>query len=149
MTEIKNTQRNQRELDKFGGDGDYWVHLKRFQFLERAEKFSEEVQERGFQPKQYYGFTDKTHPLMILIGPYSSKDEALKIVNRIRSLDIGEIDDKKTKKPRVSEKVDSEFGKIDNENLINFVFKSQRENLDSSKTIEEKIAFNILLYQKT
>ena len=89
-----NTQRNQRELDKFGGDGDYWVHLKRFQFRERAEKFSEEVQERGFQPKQYYGFTDETHPLMILIGPYSSKDEALKIVNRISSLDIGEIDDK-------------------------------------------------------
>ena len=118
----------------------YWIHLKRFQFHERANKFSEEVQKKGFQVTQYYGFNE-SHPLMVLVGPHSSKDEAIKIVNQIRSLDIGEIDDKKTMKPKVSGKVDSEFGKIDNENLINFVFKIQSENLDSSKTIEEKIAF--------
>ena len=120
------------------GEDDYWVHLTRFQFVERGYNFSAEIQERGFQSKRYYSSTDKTHPFMVLIGPYSSKDEALKIINQIGALKISEFNNKKINKEelKVSEKDDSEFGKIDNENLINFIFKTQAENLDSSKTIE-------------
>ncbi|SVE08457.1 uncharacterized protein METZ01_LOCUS461311, partial [marine metagenome] len=77
-------------------EDNYWIHLKRFQYLEEAIDASLYMRKQGYKLSRIMLLSSGSHLHPLLLGPFPSKEEALRIAQEAKSIDLGNIPERES-----------------------------------------------------